>query len=294
MQEATAIDDTRLFFGKKWMRFFDAVGTNIALFRLDALRPWGNQPRPQTHQYHFLRARDVQSLRRREGTITSLEVLQEFRGLLASDPRDIIYASVNLANDKAAKGLVPDYEKPVSEVYREVAVSHIRNMPDPLQIFGSCGTPFSNQDIQPRFASWIPRWKYLLPEMELPKYTTLDDGTKSRLYDVCGPSQSSHSGFGDHSQSIEFHGLALHVRRFAIDTLTSRSTSCLEFETDEISSEVSGWVPPDAAAPYVTGQGQTRMEAFLRTLVADTTLEMPPRRGGQAVWSNNNTLCSRH
>jgi hypothetical protein len=109
---------------QKWMRFFDAVGTNIALFRIDALRPWGNQPRPQTHQYHFLRARDVQSLRRREGTITSLEVLQEFHGLLASDPRDIIYAAVNLANDKAAKGLVPDYENPVSEV-------HIERLPSP-------------------------------------------------------------------------------------------------------------------------------------------------------------------
>jgi hypothetical protein len=200
---------------------------------------------------------------------------------------------VNLANDKAAKGVVPDYEKPVSEVYREVAVSHICNMLDPLQIFESCGTPFSNQDIQPRFASWIPRWEYLLPEMELPKYTTLDDGTKSRLYDVCGPGQSSHSGFGDHSQSIEFHGLALHVRGSAIDTLTSRSTSCLELEIDEKSSEVSGWVPPDAAAPYLTEQGQTRMEAFLRTLVADTTLETPPRRGGQAVWSNDDNSLLR-
>lgn len=183
-----AIDDTRLFFGKKWMRFFDAVGTNIALFRLDALRPWGNQPRPQTHQHQFLRARVIQSLRQREGTITSLEVLQVFRGLLASDPRDTVYAAVNLANDKATKGLVPDYEKPVSEVYRDVAVYHIHNMPDPLQIFGFCGTPFQKQDIQPRFDSWIPRWEYLLPEMELPKYTTLDDGTKSRLCNVCGPS----------------------------------------------------------------------------------------------------------
>jgi hypothetical protein len=35
------------------------------------------------------------------------------------------------------------------------------------------------------------------------------------------------------------------------------------------------------------------MEAFLWTLVAETTLETPPRRGGQAVWSNNDNALLR-
>ena len=77
---------------------------------------------PEMYPKTFYRVWAIQRLRERGGTITCLEVLEEFRGIKASDPRDIVYAALNLANDKLAKSLVPDYENPAAVAYREVAV----------------------------------------------------------------------------------------------------------------------------------------------------------------------------
>jgi hypothetical protein len=54
-----------------------------------------------------------------------LDLEHEFRSGEATNPRDKLYALLGLIPNADERGLVPDYSKPVQEVYMDIARSHI-------------------------------------------------------------------------------------------------------------------------------------------------------------------------
>lgn len=99
----------------------------------------------------------------------ALEVLNEARGLLLSDPKDRIYAFMALRTlDKAMPAVRPNYGKDVShlDVYRDFAIKYLEQTSD-LDILSFA--EHKEEDNSPSFVvvtdarvpsvpSWVPRW----------------------------------------------------------------------------------------------------------------------------------------
>ena len=151
MQEATAISskDTHLLCGEVEVLLVDAFGCNVAVGIVDRRQLWGNMPAPSMRNYVVQRMSKIQSKREREVMISLLDVLEDFRGLSVTDPRDIVYAALNIANDVREGEIQPDYRASVATVYRALAVHFLRNTVEPLKILSYCGTRFTTLDSRP-------------------------------------------------------------------------------------------------------------------------------------------------
>ena len=158
IQEATAISSkhTHLLCGEVEVLLVHAFGCNVAVGIVDRRQLWGDMPEPSMQSYVVQRMSSIQSKREREVMIPLLDVLEDFRGLLATDPRDIVYAALSIANDVGKGEIQPDYRASVANVYRAVAVHYLRNIVEPLKILSYCGTRFQTLDFQAGWASWVP------------------------------------------------------------------------------------------------------------------------------------------
>ena len=129
MQEGTALRATRLFYGEDSLTFTEALGVNVALHFHGDQKAWGSNPMPTTNQYRIQRISAIGSLRTREGLKPLLEVLENFRGLRATDPRDIVYAALNLANDiqeGALSRIISSRSSKSTEMYRSITSKILR------------------------------------------------------------------------------------------------------------------------------------------------------------------------
>ena len=286
MQEGTALRATRLFYGEDSLTFNEALGVNVALHFHGDQKAWGSNPMPTTNQYRIQRISAIGSLRTREGLKPLLEVLENFRGLRATDPRDIVYAALNLANDIQEVTLSPNYKLPVFEVYRNVATCYIENLEVPLDILAYCGTRFQRLEIPPGSASWIPLWDNRLPRTLLKKEQILSNGTRLRMYNIWGDVQIKHSNLFPTGHLPRIEGLTLLVCGFEIDRITFLSTGCITLEIVEAIRIANSWMPTDLTAPYLF-TGETKLDVFLRILVADIEDEpQGARRGSKARWDS--------
>ena len=160
IQEATALHpkNTHLLCGEVEVLLVQAFACNVALDVVGLQQLWGNTPEPLIKNHSVRRISRILSKRQREMVIPLLDILEDFRGLLATGPQDFVYAALNIANDVKEGEIQPDYGASVANVYRAVPVYYLRNTVEPLRILSHCGTLFPHLDNQPGSASWVPLW----------------------------------------------------------------------------------------------------------------------------------------
>jgi hypothetical protein len=306
MQEATAQPrNTHFYYGNASLPFTDIesieVGLSIVLnraalnIRLHSLERVTSiaklrhrQRKPYIHRHPLLRVTSA-DLRRRQRKVSPdlLDILELFRGLDTSDPRDLVYAALNLGTDIAPGGIVPDYNKSVSEVYRDVAVYYLNNLSTPLDLLGHCGNRFGSPE---NFASWTPQWIFKRPAAIFQKDFVSRDGARTRTYDACCSRLARFLLDLKTLKSPRAEGGILFTKGLCVDRISSVSPA-LDFNVELASSPdfIEDWVPADGDTPYLTGE--TKMQAFLRTLVADSNMDPLTFkvlcRGGQAKWDDS-------
>ena len=282
MQEATAISpaNTRLLCGEVEVLLMDAFGCNIALDIIGFKQLWGNTPEPSIKIYIVTRISDILFKRQGEAVVPLLDILEDFRGLLATDPRDIVYAALNIANDVKEGELRPDYGASVANVYRAVAVHYLRDTVEPLSILSYCGTRFETLDFQAGWASWVPSWQHRYPRSILSNRINAEDGSKRPAYNPCGRAQ-----FSAELYPIRMKDNVLMMHGFLIDRISSVSNPCVAVYVRDGIEIVNSWIPKGPTTLYPTGEPM--LDAFLKTVVADMSdSEDNPQRGGKAHWDS--------
>ncbi len=280
IQEATAISskNTRLLCGEVEVLLVDAFGCNVAVGILARRQILGNTPAPSTQNYVVQRMSNIQSKREREVIIPLLDVLEDFRGLLATDPRDIVYAALNIANDVREGEIQPDYRVSVANVYRAVAVHYLGNSVEPLKILSYCGTRFQTLDFQAGWASWVPSWQHRYPRSILSSRIAAENGSKRPAYNPCGIAQLSAELW-----PLRIVDNVLMIQGFLIDRISSLSNPCVSLSIRSGIEFVNSWIPKGPTALYPTGE--TVFDAFLKTVVANmSNSKNNPQRGGKAHW----------
>lgn len=81
-----------------------------------------------------------------------LELLNLHRDCAATDPRDHVYALLGLSGDAHDIGLMPNYNLSVQDIYKDLAVKHIRTTKS-LDIICSC-----RKERNFELPSWVPDW----------------------------------------------------------------------------------------------------------------------------------------
>ena len=247
MQEATAIssEDTHLLCGEVEVRLVLAFCCSVALKIVDLLQYGGNTPGPSFGGYSVQRIMYILEKRQREVVIPLLDVLEDFRGLLATDPRDIVYAALNIANDVKKDEIEPDYGASVANVYRAVAVYYLGDAVEPLKILSYCGTRFETLEFQAGWASWVPSWQRRYPRSMLSNRIAAEDGSKRPAYNPCDTAQ-----FSAELYPIRMEDNLLTIHEFLIDRISSLSFPCkalsvrsgIEFINSWISQEPTGFI----------------------------------------------------
>ncbi|KAJ9603025.1 hypothetical protein H2200_012320 [Cladophialophora chaetospira] len=104
-----------------------------------------------------------------------LELLQRFRHAKCSDPRDKVYSLLGLVKDPVKLQIVPEYKKPVIDVYKD-SIRHCLNQQRPnLDFLGyamkldSPSRAISDEICHATWPSWIPNWDDPIPLQPLPK-----------------------------------------------------------------------------------------------------------------------------
>ena len=210
--------------------------------------------------------------------IPLLDVLEDFRGLSVTDPRDIVYAALNIANDVREGEIQPDYRASVANVYRAVAVHYLGNTVEPLKILFYCGTRFQILDLQADWASWVPSWQHGYPRSILSNRIAAEDGSERPAYNPCGNVQ-----FSTGMVPVQMKDNVLMIHGFLIDRISSLSNPCVSLSIRSGIEFVNSWIPKGPTAPYPTGE--TVFDASLKTVVADMSDSAnDPQRGGKAHW----------
>ena len=274
MQEATASSrsDTLLFYGDTYCLLADAVGCIIAQTALEDQKLWPQGLR--TSEYAIaLKMDKIQSLRKYQRDRPLLEILRRFRGLLATDPRDILYAALNIANDTSEGQLRPNYRASVANVYRDLAVYYLNAHTDPFEILAHCGDNHYSVTVEPGYASWIPRWDRLLNCKPFIRYTTSKTGFKSRVYDACRVGKEDASSVAHRADHVRIRDMTLALQGFQIDRIVMRSDRNGRRRFRESVDIVDSWLPADGNASYILGG--TKMDAFWSTIVAVVSEDRP-------------------
>jgi hypothetical protein len=119
------------------------------------------------HFKHFLRRHDyVARLFRPEWSMSQfslIECIDDHRQMEVSDPRDYIYAVMNMPylDDEERIIVRPNYASDVSEIFKEFAIEHIRKTQTPA-ILDYVTT------LEQRKHSWVPQWHRLNGAMNWP------------------------------------------------------------------------------------------------------------------------------
>ncbi|KAL8908306.1 MAG: hypothetical protein Q9171_005514 [Xanthocarpia ochracea] len=257
-QEATGTAPTRFCCGNE---YFDTVLLNASVYMAHHFAEFGDI------DFHF---RDVArgpafalSAFRDNGVCkygdTLLELLEFLRTTESSEPRDKVYALLGFASDLSSSDIVPDYSRPLEEVYKDVVRFSLSRADSGLEILGHVTHPPADleQEITRRspfdFPSWVPDFReYIGPN---PFCTKVLDG--SWAYHACG-SYTSHDA--------QIDGSKLTLLGMEIDHIATISST---WKTNVFSTaEVESWAPTTPDSIYHP-TGQTMDEAFRITVLAD-------------------------
>ncbi|ERF68156.1 hypothetical protein EPUS_09514 [Endocarpon pusillum Z07020] len=194
-----------------------------------------------------------------------LSVLSDFRNLDATDPRDKIFAFLNLATDDL--GLIPDYCANVQDVFRKATEAMLKKT-------GTFSVLSQIQDPSETKIKGLPGW---VPDFSarLERTPFDQDGEEYQFY--------TSSNFPTAKMHFNTDG-TLGVDGFKVDTVSSVT----DMEGDAIIQVLKlalkvpahypanplAWWCKDHVGRHLRPRAVTRVEALWRTLVADQLTEM--------------------
>jgi len=215
----------------------------------------------QTHSNHdlplYINANT--RLKQLDGCHTLLISLIRARRFECSDPRDKVYAVLGLAEDytKTKPRLQPIYENnSVLNTYIRTAVQILEDAEDLLLLAHAEGQNFRSTEDLP---SWVPDWsvgkglglgligyKRFAAAADLPRKLTINES----------------------NNSLALHGVLLdevvQIGESKDEALFGSKHTCF-----------LGWISILAVLPSTYHNGQSKIEAFWRTLITDTASRMP-------------------
>ncbi|KAG9187586.1 hypothetical protein G6011_05457 [Alternaria panax] len=191
-----------------------------------------------------------------------LDLLQAFRNRLATNPRDKVYATFGIAKELAYveehgfhQLLEPDYEKPILDVYRDVARFLIIEHGN-LAVLSHAGSPQ-----EPLWPSWVPDWR------QNRALITLSTMQSADAYNA-GGSESLYMSFDDNADTLSLKGIEFdHVAAYG-HKLASYGFGYVTYQ-EEVDFVKMAWglvQPSDpSSASYAN---RTLMRRFIQTLTA--------------------------
>ncbi|KAF5847637.1 hypothetical protein GGP41_000363 [Bipolaris sorokiniana] len=195
--------------------------------------------------------------------IRLLQVLGLIRAYECKDPRDKLYAALGMAMDVNEDDIIPDYTKPLSAVYVDVAKFCIsKSNTHRLDFLGEVlrsapGTVFEYQH-ERLLPSWTPDWTFRA------SFHPLEKVLDPYKYGASGYAYNASKGSNGHCYIDEAH---LYVQGSVLDHIIRVSSICQwNLAAGGIQAERS-WIPEDPSEHYFTGE--TVMQAFNHTIVAD-------------------------
>jgi hypothetical protein len=180
---------------------------------------------------------------------------------------------LNIANDISEGELRPNYKASVATVYRDLAVYYLKAHTDPFEILAHCGDRHEGFAVEPGYASWIPRWDRKFGCKPFIKYTTSKTGVKGRVYDACRVGKKDDSSVAHQADHVRIRDMTLTLQGFQIDQVVMTSDPGYGRTLKESVDIVDSWLPADGDASYTSDE--TKLEAFLTTIVADVSEHKP-------------------
>ena len=152
-----------------------------------------------------------------------MNFMEEARYAKTYKQHDNVYALHGLLIDRGLRLPLPDYSRPVADVYRETAKCLLEAEPQQLGLLlGQVGLP----TIIPNLPSWVPDWSH-------DKHAHRGGA----MEDVCrGANRGAHSVF--HFAS---HDLQLVLRGIITDTVSERASLSLIHGHDNLGPETPEW-----------------------------------------------------
>jgi hypothetical protein len=193
----------------------------------------------------------------RINNLSMRRLLRETMSLGASDPRDKVYSMLEFARFRGeAISIVPNYRKPVSQVYQEAALAILEADASALMLSDICHL----DEIEEEFPSWVPRWDRKRSTMRL-------SGTQSRF------NASNGTKF-----AFKIKGNLLVVRGFRVDTIKLKGKNLksedLDISMDNAQGMIQMWhdllQSNGEVKLYRTGENMTTALAMTLTAGIDT------------------------
>ncbi|KAK7913890.1 HET-domain-containing protein [Apiospora marii] len=141
--------------------------------------------------------------------------LHGFEKHKCSDPRDKVYALLGITTGHVVERIIPDYDRPVAKVYRDVVETHIRSHDDLGFLRFACYGDKSDPD----GASWIPDWR-------TPATRTFDFFTDPYY-------ASKRLTLSSHPWSLDRQTERLHLTGVCLDTITTLS-GLFQFDSSDL------------------------------------------------------------
>ena len=209
-----------------------------------------------------------------------LRTLANYRYYKATDPKDKVYALLGLVTEALTENWVYDYSLDFPTVYLKVA-EHCLLQRDSLECLGYCN--LSAQD--PGLPTWVPNWAHPSVRHPLAYYAKQKSGiggsdlNLKRMYSPSADvtSQKRHLSFSIPQRP------ELITEGFCVGRALAISLPHHQDAIDDSDSEtLRKWEPGNLQGIYAP-TGETILEAFSRTIVADVAKNGPSRERGYGV-----------
>jgi hypothetical protein len=192
-----------------------------------------------------------------QGMSSLLFMLKYFRKCTASDPRDKIYAPLNLVTGDAPSQIHVDYRKPYKDVCLDVARYCINKSDVGLDILQHCFFQDTSE-----LPSWVPDWRHSIPRLP---FQGARASRKEKVAQFFAASGTAFEGLT--SQCFVAEGATLHIQGIFVDSVDKLWDP---ITNDNMLSGARGWSIPDIDETYPV-TGETMWETCYRTVVADAS-----------------------
>ncbi|CAL3963569.1 unnamed protein product [Diplocarpon coronariae] len=234
---------------------------------LDQYNEMSNAPEEDMHVYSLVKAMGS----RKDGDLGRL--MLHFGHRLATDPKDKIYAYLELVSDKNKLGIVPDYASSISAAYVDLVKKSYEkdgHMEIICRHYRSTHRA-SKVDFLP---SWVPDWSVCRSIHTV--WTTSLNGES--FFSAGYPSLVSETGGWPHPKGlppigkchIKIREHVLHASSIYIGNVSRDSTNDLHPQRDErdLLESIRSWRPADLeSAKYANGK--SKLDTFCETIVTD-------------------------
>ncbi|KAK8066478.1 heterokaryon incompatibility protein [Apiospora hydei] len=214
------------------------------------------------------------------------QILSKFMSRHCSDPHDKVYGLLGFADKEEASLVVPDYAKPVAELYEEVALGLIQLTEDLEILSMRLPDSYKPERLPEGFAienlpTWVPNWSL---DWDSPLLHDLDD----RLSCLSYYNASKGSRYSSNSVAC---GL-LPVRAQFIDQVAILSKDEDHMDAPNLAEFFQDWrnmlrITENPGQLYAKCSSITVDDAFWQTLCCD---DSPHRRWFRAWWE----WCEQH